>query len=104
MTHLVSKVLVTGATGFVGNGVVGKLAGDALIAGVAEAVRRDDVLWAMGVMPVDVGDLLPTTAWSEALHGLDAVVHYAARLHVTRDDSIDLFKAYREVNVEGTGD
>lgn len=102
MTHLISKVLVTGATGFVGNAVVGKLAGDASIAGVVAAVRRDDVLWPMGVKPVDVGDLLPTTDWSEALHGMDAVVHCAARVHVMRDDSIDPFKAYREVNVEGT--
>lgn len=102
MTHLVSKVLVTGATGFVGHAVVGKLAVDGSFDGVVAAVRRDDVSWPKGVMPVDVGDLLPTTDWSEALHGVDAVVHCAARVHVMQEDAIDPLQAYREVNVKGT--
>lgn len=102
MTHLVSKVLVTGATGFVGNALVGKLAVYGSFDGVVAAVRRDDVSWPNGVMPVHLGDLLPTTEWSETLHGVDAVVHCAARVHVMQDDASDPLQAYREVNVDGT--
>jgi len=102
MTHLVSEVLVTGATGFVGHAVVGKLAVDGSFDGVVAAVRRDDVSWPKGVVPVEVGDLLPTTDWSEALHGVDALVHCAARVHVMQEDAIDPLQAYREVNVKGT--
>jgi UDP-glucose 4-epimerase len=51
---------------------------------------------------VQVGDLLPTTDWSTALNGVEAVVHCAARVHVMQDDATDPLQVYREVNVNGT--
>ena len=46
--------------------------------------------------------MLHTTDWGQALQGVDAVVHCAARVHVMQDDATDPLQAYREVNVNGT--
>jgi nucleoside-diphosphate-sugar epimerase len=90
-------VLVTGATGFVGT---------PLCAGLAAAgyrVRRA-LRASQAAAPDDsiVGDIGPDTDWREALAGVDAVVHLAARTHVLHDTADDPLAAYRRINVEGT--
>jgi UDP-glucose 4-epimerase len=95
-------ILVTGATGFVGNALVGRLAADPACTGVVAAVRRKSESRPERVQQVQVGDLLHTTDWGLALQGVDAVVHCAARVHVMQDDATDPLQAYREVNVNGT--
>jgi nucleoside-diphosphate-sugar epimerase len=96
-------ILVTGATGFVGNALVNKLATEiACNAVVVAAVRRRDLSWPEGVRSVFVGNLVPTTDWSVSMRGVDAVVHCAARVHVMQDDASDPLQVYREVNVDGT--
>jgi nucleoside-diphosphate-sugar epimerase len=95
-------ILVTGATGFVGNALVRRLAADPACTGVVAAVRRKSESRPERVQQVQVGDLLPTTDWGLALQGVDAVVHCAARVHVMQDDATDPLRAYREVNVNGT--
>ncbi|MHA1152657.1 MAG: NAD-dependent epimerase/dehydratase family protein, partial [Alphaproteobacteria bacterium] len=40
--------------------------------------------------------------WGEALDGVDAVAHLAARVHVTRETAKDSIAAFRRTNVEGT--
>jgi len=95
-------ILVTGATGFVGNALVIRLAADRRFGRIVAAVRRSRVSLPEGVQSVCVGDFLPSTDWGEALQGVDGVVHCAARVHVMQDDATDPLQAYREVNVEGT--
>lgn len=95
-------ILVTGATGFVGGALINRLVGDCACYGVVAAVRRKVQSWHEGMHQVQVGDLLPTTNWSTALNGVEAVVHCAARVHVMQDDATDPLQAYREVNVNGT--
>ncbi len=94
-------ILVTGATGFVGNALVARLAADPACTGVVAAIRRNSESRLEGVRQVQVGDLLPTTDWGLTLQGVDAVVHCAARVHVMQDDATDPLQAYREVNVKG---
>ena len=95
-------ILVTGATGFVGTALVGRLAADRAFNGVIAAVRQTVALFPEGVRQFPVGDLLPATDWSAALQDVDKLVHCAARVHVMQDDSTDPLRAYRLVNVEGT--
>lgn len=95
-------ILITGATGFVGGALVRRLATDRAFNGMVVAMRREAQSWPDGVKQVQVGDLLPTTEWGKALHGVDALVHCAARVHVMHDDVTDPLEAYRLVNVEGT--
>lgn len=96
------KVLVTGATGFVGGAVLRRLSTDSSFNGTVAVVRRKLVPRPDGILEVQINDLLPSTDWEMALQGVDAVIHCAARVHVMRDDVTDPLQSYREVNVEGT--
>ena len=102
MTAAVCKVLVSGATGFVGGALAKRLTDEWLAGGVVAAVRRQGVALPEGVRPVQVGDLLPTTDWSTALQDVEAVVHCAARVHVMHDEVDNPLETYRQVNVQGT--
>lgn len=94
------KVLVTGATGFIGRALVSRLEGEPDVS-VRVATRRP-VTFPLGVEQVAVGDLSIATDWSEAVRGMDAIAHTAARVHVMRDVMTDPLAEYRRVNVAGT--
>jgi UDP-glucose 4-epimerase len=87
-------VLVTGASGFVGQHLTPTLADEGWI--VRRAVRRssqsdDEVL---------IQSIGPRNDWQAALAGVHAVVHLAARVH--RRDEKDAAQLYRDINTEGT--
>jgi nucleoside-diphosphate-sugar epimerase len=92
------RVLVTGATGFVGTAVLPALRARGHV--VRAAVRRE--VDCDADEQVRVGDLSPDTDWREALAGVDAVVHLAARVHVMHDASTNPLAEFRRSNVEGT--
>lgn len=96
-----TRILVTGANGFVGERLCGMLAADGFaVRAVARhwsAARSDD-----GVERVSVTGIDGDTDWGGQLVGVDAVIHLAARVHVMRDTEDDPLAAFRRVNVEGT--
>lgn len=94
------KILITGATGFLGRAVLGRLGRSP--GRVRAAVRRDFGGWVAGVEGVRAPDLAEDADWSAALAGVDAVVHCAARVHVLRETAEDPLAAFRAVNVDGT--
>jgi nucleoside-diphosphate-sugar epimerase len=92
------RVLVTGATGFVGRRLCQRLSDDgfAVVAGVRTAGTgaplREVVLGNIG------SDEVP----GAALNDIDAVVHLAARVHVMSDEANDPLAEFRRVNTVGT--
>jgi UDP-N-acetyl-alpha-D-quinovosamine dehydrogenase len=89
------KVLLTGASGFVGKGCSEAL-GRAHC--VLNAVRVRSGFQHQVIIPsIDAG-----TQWAEALVACDIVIHCAARVHVMNESVSDPLQAFREVNVEGT--
>ena len=95
------KVLVTGATGFVGDFLMNENKDDQIIYRGAYRGDLKDSFNQQGEY-FEVGNIDDRTAWSEALDGVQAVVHTAARAHVMYDKSKDPLKEYFKVNVEGT--
>jgi nucleoside-diphosphate-sugar epimerase len=89
-------VLITGAGGFVGRALLASAPPSQLRAAVrahrGAPLAEDEIA---------VGDIDGQTDWSQALAGVDCVVHLAARVHVmkpTAHDRID----FERINVEGT--
>lgn len=90
------KVLVTGATGFVGPALCDRLKVAGLT--VIPALRRG-----LGLTnEVVTGDIGSSTDWRMALKGCDVVVHLAARVHMMRENVQDPLAMYRATNTDAT--
>jgi nucleoside-diphosphate-sugar epimerase len=94
-----TRVLVTGATGFIGRTLVPALAHRGYR--VRLALRRETARWPDFENCV-VGDINGATHWSAAMDGVDHVVHLAARVHVMQETASDPLAAFRATNVAGT--
>lgn len=91
---MAGTILVTGATGFVGRGLVAQLAAEGRP--IRLAVRAGDA-----GDSVAVGEIGPETEWGRALEGIDTVIHLAGRAHVLAREH-DALAQFRKVNVAGT--
>ncbi|MGA0571658.1 UDP-glucose 4-epimerase family protein [Variovorax sp. VNK109] len=84
------KILVTGATGFVGKALSNRLREDPTNTVVETSRSRKGPELAGG------------TDWSGLLAHVDCVVHAAARVHVMKESAADPLAEFRRVNVDGT--
>lgn len=96
------KVLVTGASGFVGRRLVHHCLRDGLQ--VTALVRQACFAGLPGLITHAIAGLEQLGDVSAALLGQEVVVHCAARVHVMKDASADPLAAFRAVNVVGTLD
>ena len=105
MSHIhtgdqIGLTLITGANGFVGSGVVAKLAREGVE--TLASVRSNIVTLPEGVRFVEDVELTAKTDWRQILTGVKSLVHLAARVHVMHETKADSLTAFRAVNVNGT--
>lgn len=96
------RVAVTGASGFVGLALTKKIhdSTDHRVVALSRSVHCPH--W--GTVEYRLcGDLAPNTDWTEALSGVNILVHAAARAHVMREPRVvDSIEQYHAINVAGT--
>ena len=95
------RVLVTGASGFVGLALLQRLK-QSVDHDVRGVLRSETPVLSVGTDITVVPGLDVDTAWQEALAGINVVIHTAARVHVMNDTLADPLAEFRRVNVEGT--
>lgn len=96
-----TRIAVSGATGWVGSALIERLTRDEGNQVIALA-RRTPLRQIPGVAYQITGDLCGDHDWPSQTGPVDVVVHTAARVHVMRDRAPDPLAAFRAVNLEGT--
>lgn len=95
------RILVTGASGFVGRRLCAHLVQQGWQ--VRAALRRPpSTALPAGIAALPVPDIGPDTDWSDALKDIDAVAHLAARVHVMHENAMEGLALHRQVNRDGT--
>lgn len=103
------RILVTGASGFVGRALCDQLfaGGYEVWAAMRTKEQGESVTHAYpvtGIKSVSVGDLFEPNDRGPALKGVDAVVHLAARVHMMRESAASPLNEYRKANTLATLD
>lgn len=92
-------IAITGATGFVGSALFQALRANPKYAvkGFCRTLPKEGVTEGL----LALGNL-ESADFSQALAGVNVVIHTAARAHIMDDEAIDPLAEYRRVNVEGS--
>jgi nucleoside-diphosphate-sugar epimerase len=96
-----TKILITGATGFVGKALFENLKSKKKYL-VHLSTRTNQEKLFEGGKTFNIGEIDSNTNWKDALSGVDCIVHCAARAHMTENKQTDSLNAYRTINVDGT--
>jgi len=100
------KLILTGATGFVGKSFIDDLLSEPYV--IKAFVRQSSSELPLSIKQVVVGDLAElalddsSASLRDAFNGVDVVVHAAARVHVMNDDASNPLTEFRKVNRDAT--
>lgn len=90
---MTTKILLTGATGFVGQQLLAKLPSTTHVFGRSKPRQACQFF---------AGDLDKATDYRKALEGVDVVIHCAARAHVMNETAENAAQLYEQVNTLAT--
>ncbi|WP_226377600.1 UDP-glucose 4-epimerase family protein [Citrifermentans bremense] len=96
------RILMTGATGFVGAFLAKRLLLENLRVTAAVLEGEETAFLPSGVATVVVPPLSELSVYKAAFQGIDTVIHLAARVHIMQDTAADPLDEFRKVNLHGT--
>lgn len=95
-------ILLTGASGFIGQALVKKLAACKNLR-IRITTRRENNLYPeLNIECLSLKEISAQTDWNQALQGVKVVIHAAARAHIMKDKAANPLEEFRKVNREGT--
>jgi nucleoside-diphosphate-sugar epimerase len=94
-----TKIVLTGATGFVGASILTKLTEEGQSPVIVRRLQSDTKKECDEIV---VNAIDSQTNWMDYLRGCDVVIHCAARVHIMNDYSSDPLADFKEVNTFGT--
>ncbi|MBU3578624.1 NAD-dependent epimerase/dehydratase family protein [Polynucleobacter sp. 73C-SIWE] len=97
-----NKILVTGANGFVGLGLISRLLSEGFQVLSVVRSRDPNAIRNPNLSYASMGNLSSQQEWGECLIGIDTVIHLAARAHILTDSAINSIDQYRIDNVTST--
>ena len=95
------RILVTGATGFVGRALIPELINARHEVTVCTRQKLPEFLH-LEVKSYLIPDIGPDTDWTGALEDIDTVVHLAGCAHVLNNKANDQKASYSRINTAGT--
>ncbi|HHF7348534.1 TPA: SDR family NAD(P)-dependent oxidoreductase [Legionella feeleii] len=103
-------ILVTGASGFIGQELVKTLGQNGYE--VRATVRSESALRSVSQLKkqlqldeltiYNLGELTAETNWDKVIQGVDTIVHCAARAHILRETSDNPLETFRQINCQAT--
>ena len=95
-----SKILITGGTGFVGKALCENLQSKNYLVHITS--RTNIFPLSKRVISFNTGEINHKTKWNNSLKEVDCIIHCAARTHIMTELDKNSLESYRKVNVEGT--
>lgn len=96
-------VLVTGASGFIGDALCSSLqSSEWRVLGAVRKLNPAKLNRKITYKEIATGDISVETDWLESLRDITYVVHLAARVHVMNDRSGDPLGEFRKINLAAT--
>lgn len=96
------RVLVTGATGFVGSMLMKRFSGGNFRLTAAVLPREVTDHLPAAVKRVTVEPLSESCDYTAAMQDIDTVIHLAARVHIMKETATNPLQEFRKVNLLGT--
>lgn len=93
---------MTGGTGFIGGKLILKLLTHKFFLKVGVRKFSIDLPVVPNLEQVKVGSLSPDCDWSDALFGVEVVIHLAARAHILSESEIEPLVEFRKANTDST--
>ena len=94
------KLLITGATGFIGKSLVTGLIPQGF--NISIAVRQKTSLFPDSIKQFVIGDFENNPDFSNSLIGVDCVIHLAGKAHVIDNTKASVLDEFRKINTELT--